>query len=290
MADYVIATDSSCDLSQERVQSLELAVASLTVHFKGKDYPNLLDGSAIGFKELYDGLRAGEIPTTSAVNVGGWTELCEPFLKDGKDVLILAFSSGLSATYDSARMAADELGRQYPDRSIYVVDTLCASLGQGLIVQYAVMEKRAGRTIEQVRDYVESNKLRLCHWFTVDDLFHLKRGGRVSGATALLGSILGIKPILHVDNQGKLINVTKERGRKKTLDAVVDRVGSVAVEPEKQVLFISHGDCLEEAEYCGKLAREKFGFQDVYINYVGPVIGSHSGVGTIAIFCYGRER
>ncbi len=290
MRDYVIMTDSSCDLSQSLADELSLHVVPLTVNYKGGHFQNYLDNRELDPKAFYAGVRGGEMPSTSAVSVGQWTDEMEPLLKQGQDILVLAFSSGLSTTYQSAAIAAQDLAPSYPERKIIVVDTLCASLGQGLIIWYAVQKKKEGADIEAVRDYVEQNKLHLCHWFTVDDLNHLKRGGRVSAATALVGTLLGIKPVLHVDNEGKLINVGKARGRRASIDALVEHMQLSAIDPASQTVFISHGDCLDEAEYLAGQLREKLHVKDVVINYIGPVIGAHAGPGTLALFFMGTER
>lgn len=290
MCDYVILTDSSCDLSAELAEQLGVEVLPLTVEIEGKRYHNYLDGREIGFAEFYAKLRSGIPATTAAVNVGEFTDKMEPILQAGKDILIPAFSSGLSTTYNSAAIAAADLSERYPDRKIYVVDTLAASLGQGLLVYLAAQKKAAGASIEEVRDWLEENKLHLCHWFTVDDLNHLKRGGRVSATTALLGTMLSIKPVMHVDDEGHLINVGKARGRLASLKAMVDKMAETAIEPASQTVFISHGDCLEDAEKVAQMVRERFGVKDVVINYVGPVIGAHSGPGTMALFFLASER
>ena len=219
-----------------------------------------------------------------------YTEALEPLLQAGKDVLILAFSSGLSTTCNSAVIAAQELGEKYPDRKIFAVDTLCASLGQGLLVWYAAKARERGGTIEEVRDWVEDRKLNLCHQFTVDDLHFLKRGGRISAATAVVGSMLQIKPVLHVDNEGHLINIGKARGRQASLKALVDRMEETAIDSGSLTVFISHGDCLEDAQTVADMVKKRFGVQEVYINYVGPVIGAHSGPGTVALFYMGTDR
>ena len=290
MQDFVILTDSSADLSQAMVQELGVEVLPLTFMMEGASYRNYPDNREIDPHVFYDKLRAGVVATTAAVNVGEFVEAAEPFLKQGRDVLILAFSSGLSVTYNSARLAAEDLTEQYPDRKIYAVDTLCASLGQGLLVYYAVQQQKAGKSIDEVRDWVEANKLHLCHWFTVDDLMFLKRGGRVSAATALLGTMLSIKPVMHVDDEGRLIPVSKARGRKASLTALVDRMEATAIDPAGQTVFISHGDCLEDAEFVAGEVRRRLGVETVHINYVGPVIGNHSGPGTMALFFLGSER
>ena len=211
-------------------------------------------------------------------------------LDSGRDVLYLAFSSALSTTYQSAVIAADDLREAYPDRKIYVVDSLSASLGQGLLVYLCVQEKRKGRTVDEVHAFAEETKGKVCHWFTVDDLNHLKRGGRVSAAAALFGTMLSIKPVLHVDDTGHLVPVSKARGRKASLLALVDRMAESAIDPAEQTVFISHGDCEADAEFVAEEVRRRFGVRDVHINYVGPVIGNHSGPGTLALFFLGSHR
>ena len=209
---------------------------------------------------------------------------------EGKDVLCLCFSSALSTTYQSAVIAAKDLLERYPDRRIYVVDTLCASLGQGLLVWYACRKRDAGMDLEAVRDWVEENKLHLCHWFTVDDLMFLKRGGRVSATTALVGTMLQIKPVLHVDDEGHLINVSKARGRKASIDALAKKVAELGEGFDNETMFISHGDCVEDANYLAQVLKETYGVRHVHINHVGAVIGSHAGPGVLALFFMGKHR
>ena len=290
MSVFVLMTDSSADLSQEMVQELGVTVLPLSFTIQGKVYRHYPDNREMDLPLFYDMLRAGELATTSAVNVAEYTQAVEPILQEKKDVLILAFSSGLSSTYQASVLAAEELREKYPDRKIYTVDTLCASLGQGLLVYLAVQEQRKGRSIEEVRDWAESTKLHLCHQFTVDDLHFLKRGGRISATTAVVGSMLQIKPVLHVDNEGRLINIGKARGRQASLKALVDKMEKTVTEEGKKTVFISHGDCRKDAVAVADMVRERFGTQDIRINYVGPVIGAHSGPGTLALFYLGTER
>lgn len=290
MSEFVLMTDSSADLSQEMVQELGVTVLPLSFTIQGKVYRNYPDNREMDLPLFYDMLRAGELATTSAVNVAEYTQAVEPILQEKKDVLILAFSSGLSSTYQASVLAAEELREKYPDRKIYTVDTLCASLGQGLLVYLAVQEQRKGRSIEEVRDWAESTKLHLCHQFTVDDLHFLKRGGRISATTAVVGSMLQIKPVLHVDNEGRLINIGKARGRQASLKALVDKMEKTVTEEGRKTVFISHGDCRKDAVAVADMVRERFGTQDIRINYVGPVIGAHSGPGTLALFYLGTER
>ena len=290
MSEYVLITDSSADLSQEMVQELGVTVLPLSFTIQGKIYRNYPDNREMDLPLFYDMLRAGELATTSAVNVAEYTQAVEPILQEGKDVLILAFSSGLSSTYQASVLAAGELREKYPDRKIYTVDTLCASLGQGLLVYLAAQEQRKGKSIEEVRDWAEETKLHLCHQFTVDDLHFLKRGGRISATTAVVGSMLQIKPVLHVDNEGHLINIGKARGRKASLKALVDKMEKTVTEEGRKTVFISHGDCRKDAVTVADMVRERFGTQDIRINFVGPVIGAHSGPGTLALFYLGTER
>ena len=288
MSDFTIVTDSSADLPAGLVQELGVEVIPLAFTIQGKTYRNYPDDREMDPKAFYQMFRSGEVATTSAANAFEFTSTVEPILQAGRDVLILAFSSGLSTTCQSAQLAAQELSEKYPERKVYVVDTLAASLGQGLLVWLAAQEKNEGRDIEEVREWVEENKLRLCHWFTVDDLHFLKRGGRISAATAVVGSMLSIKPVLHVDDEGHLINVGKARGRAASLTALVDKMEETAIDVD--TVFISHGDWLADAEKVKAMVEERFGTQKVVINHIGPVIGAHSGPGTLALFFLGTQR
>nr|WP_207752913.1 DegV family protein [Flavonifractor plautii] len=290
VGEYVILTDSSADLTAELVAELGVEVIPLSFTMEDKTYFNYPDNRDIDPADFYARLRGGAMATTAAVNVADYTEAIEPILKEGKDVLVLAFSSGLSATCHSAQIAAGELMEQYPDRKVYVVDTLCASLGQGLLVWYAANLKKQGKTMEEVRDWTEEHKLNLCHWFTVDDLHFLKRGGRISAATAVLGTMLSIKPVMHVDNEGHLIKVGTARGRNASLKALVDHMEQTVLDLKDQAIFISHGDCLADAQKVADDVKARFGVESIIINYVGPVIGAHSGPGTVALFFMGSER
>ena len=289
MSDYIIMTDSSCDLPAETAEKYDITCLPLSTQIGGRTYKNYLDGSGVNVQWFYDQLRAKQHAVTSAVNAQDFMDAMEPILRSGRDILYIGFSSGLSSTYESGAMAAAALAPKYPERKIYAVDTLAASLGQGLLVWLAARKKENGASIDEVRDYVESIKLHLCHWFTVDDLFHLKRGGRVSATAAVLGSMLGIKPVLHVDNEGHLINMEKARGRRASIERLAEKAAELGTDLSSQTVFISHGDCIEDARYLEKRMRE-LGVKDVLINYVGPVIGAHSGPGTLALFFLGRER
>ena len=287
---YIVMTDSSADLTAELVEKLGLDVIPLSVNVGEKSFMNYPDEREIGSHEFYEMLRGGANAKTSAVNVDTFLNAMSVHLNAGKDILYLGFPSGLSSTYSASEIAAQELRESYPDRKILTVDTLCASLGQGLLIYLTMQKVLAGATIEEAAAFAEENRLHLCHWFTVDDLFFLKRGGRVSAATALVGSALGIKPVLHVDNEGHLINISKARGRKNSILALVDRMERSAIDPAKQTVFISHGDCRDDAEFLADEVRKRFGITDITINFVGPVIGAHSGPGTLALFFLGTER
>ncbi len=287
MANFQIITDSCCDFTQERYEELGLKALPLTVHFRDAVSDDKNDDS---LKDLYEALRSGEVAKTSAANPDRWAKTMEPCLEAEQDILVLAFSSGLSTTYQSAVIAAEELSEKYPQRKIRVVDTLSASLGQGLLTWYACQKRDAGLSLEETAQWCEDNKLHLCHWFTVDDLMYLKRGGRVSAATAIMGTMLNIKPVLHMDDEGHLVSVSKARGRKASIDALAAKMAALGKDYDNSVAFISHGDCLADAQYLAQKIRETCGVKEVYINYVGAVIGSHSGPGTLALFFLGSER
>ena len=290
MNDYIIMTDSSCDLPARLADEMALTVLPLSVYIEDTKYVNYLDEREIAFSELYAKLRTKCPAKTSAINMNDFLTPMDEILKSGRDILYIGFSSGLSGTYNAGAAAAQEMAEKYPERKVYAVDSLCASMGQGLLVYHAWKHKQAGESIEQVRDWVLDNRLHLCHYFTIDDLMFLKRGGRVSGATAVVGSMLSIKPIMHVDNEGRLIKIGTARGRKASIRALADGAGKLGIDLENQVIFISHGDCLDEAEYLAGIMRERFHVKDVVISYVGPVIGAHSGPGTMALFFLGTER
>lgn len=287
MSKYQIITDSGCDLSGEMLRQLEVKSTPLYVNFRGQTLEDSVDD---GIKEIYDGLRAGESASTSAVNPDRWAAVMEQPLQAGQDVVVLAFSSGLSTTYQSAVIAGEELKEKYPERKIFVVDSLCASLGQGLLVYYACQKRDEGLTAEELAAWLEEQKFHLCHWFTVGDLTYLKRGGRISAATAVLGTMLNIKPVLHMDNEGHLINMFKVRGRKASIEALAEQMEKLGLPGENETVFICHGDCLEDAQRLEEIVRRRFGVKTVHIGYTGAVIGSHSGPGTLALFFLGSQR
>ncbi len=284
---YQIITDSGCDLPEEMLRQLNVRMVSLNLLFRGQ---NQDDSVSNNMEALYAALRSGESASTSAVNPEGWKQVMEPVLQQGQDLLVLAFSSGLSTTYQSAVIAAQELTQEYPGRTINVVDTRSASLGQGLLVWYASHLRDTGLDLESVTIWAEEARFNLCHWFTVDDLMYLKRGGRVSAATAVVGSALNIKPIMHMDDDGHLINVGKVRGRKAAIAALADKMAETYWPDENDTVFICHGDCIEDAYDLEELVKERCGVKTVMIGYTGAVIGSHSGPGTLALFFLGEQR
>lgn len=290
MNDFVIVTDSAADLPDELVREMGVVVLPLRFTIENETYEDHPDRRAMPIEAFYDRLRQGKMATTSAVNVGDYRDALTPLLKEGKDVLVLAFSSGLSTTYQSSAIAVSELAEEFPERKLYSVDTLCASLGEGLLVWKAVQLKKEGRSIEEIRDWAEAEKLHFIHWVAVDDLAHLKRGGRISATTAFVGGMLSIKPIIHVDNEGHLINTAKARGRLPSLNYVADKVLELADPKEGQTVFISHSDCLEDAQIIGDKLKAAGLADRVVYSYIGPVIGAHTGPGTVAVFCMGTVR
>ncbi len=289
MYDYSIIINSSCDLSEEVRKELDLTLAPLKFTIDGKEYINYLDYRNLDVKEFYKLIRDGKIATTSQLNVSEYTDLIEQEFKKGKDVLILAFSSALSGTYNSARIAAESF--EGHKNKVYLVDTQAASLGEGLIAYIAGLKRKEGYTIEKLYRYIEEIKINVAHWFTVDDLMFLRRGGRLGGASAIIGSLLAIKPVLHVDIEGRLIPMEKVRGRKKALQSLVDKVLETHDPNLPKDVFISHGDDLEAAlTVKEKIEALGLGLEVKLINYIGPVIGAHSGPGTIAVFFFATQR
>lgn len=286
MASFVIVTDSSTDLPAEWVSRYELEVISLHLTVSGKEE----NADTQDVHTFYDRLRNGEIASTSAPAPGEYVERLEPYLQAGQDILYIGFSEALSATYNNGKLALEELSARYPDRKLYAVSSLCASTGHGLLVLLAAQQREAGKTIEEVRDYTVQTIPHLCHWFTVDDLMFLKRGGRISASTALVGTMLGIKPVLHVDDEGRLINVSKARGRKASVAALFDKVKATAIEPSTQLMAICHGDCLEDATGLAERLKTELSVPEVIISPTGAVIGAHSGPGTLAVFFLGTQR
>lgn len=289
MRKFKLITDSACDMPkdyflQHNVDCVPLGFMMNNLNYEGEN------GKQIDAKDFYQMLRDGAMPTTYQVTSEQAKEHIEPFLKAGEDVLVLAFSSGLSGTCGSFQVAARDLAAEYPDRKIIVVDSLCASMGEGLFVDYVIKKADTGASLEETAEYAESLKLHICHHFTVDNLFHLHRGGRVSKTTAIVGSILKIKPIMHVNNEGKLIAIGKAMGRKKSLSTLVENLFASADMDENDPIFISHGDCIEDVEYVKNLILSRRPNTQIVVNEIGAVIGTHSGPGTLAIFNKGKSR
>lgn len=288
MRDYIICTDSACDIKPEILSEWGVKACPLTFRFDvdNVEYSNY----DMDTKTFYDRMREGQVAKTAAVNSTSFVSMFEEIIKEGKDVLYLGFSSGLSTTYNSARLAAEELGKIYKDAKIIVVDTLAASAGEGLLVRLAVDKKNEGATIDEAAEFARNIRLNVCHWFTVDDLVYLKRGGRISAAAAFFGNVIGIKPVLHVDNEGHLVNVMKVRGRRSALATMAEKFAELALDKENGKVFISHADCQKDVDELSKMISEKCGPSVEIVTDVGPVIGAHSGPGTLALFFVGKER
>lgn len=287
MNDYVITVNSTVDLPKEWLEERHIPVIPLKYTIDGETYKGM---EGLSSKEFFQKLREGKMAVTSQVNPEEAKEALEAFLKEGKDILHLAFSSGLSGTYNSMRIAAEELEEEYPERKVIVIDTLCACLGEGLLLYYALKRKGEGKTIEEVAQWAEENKLHVCHNVAIDDLNHLQRGGRVSKTTAILGTMVQVKPMIHMDDKGLLQVIGKERGRKKALNKIVDMAVEQAKGWENDIIMITHGDCAEDAEYVAELVRKKMGIENILVNNIGEVIGSHTGPGVVAVFCMGSKR
>lgn len=287
---YVILTESSCDLTPELANRAGVEVLPLSFTMEGRNYLHYLDGREMPAAEFYEKMRNGAAAVTAAANVAELTDGMEAHLREGKDVLFLCFSSGLSSTRDACAIAAGELRERFPERKIYTVDTLAASGGQGLLALLGGQKRREGASLEEVRDFVEAIKLRVAHWFTVDDLAYLKRGGRVSPTVAAVGTMLNIKPVLHVDNEGHLIPMEKVRGRRAALAALVKQLRNTAVNPAEQTMVISHACCREEAERLRESISAEFHPREVLITDVGPIIGAHTGPGLMALFFLAEHR
>lgn len=285
----VIVIDSCCDLPREYVEKNNISVMPMIVNLRGKEYKDNL-GKDLPYDEFYSAVRSGEMPSTAQINAYTYAEEFRKHVSQGKAVICLVFSSALSGSYNSACIAKETVLEEYKDADITVIDTRCASLGEGLLDYYAIEMLKNGASKDEIIKWVEGNKLRVNHWFTVDDLNHLKRGGRVSSVAAVIGTLLDIKPVLHVDDEGRLIPVTKVKGRKKSIRALAEELDKRIVNPEEQVIFISHGDCLEDAKFLEKLILEKHKVKGIIINPIGAAVGTHAGPGTVALFFLGEKR
>lgn len=291
MAEYIISTDTSCDFPLEYVKQHQLPLITLFYSIDGVTGENGCPSSDV-LKNFYDKMRAGSMTKTQQASIEDTEKVFREILKEGKDILHIAFSSGLSGTANAARLAAENMMEEFPGRKIIVIDSLCASLGQGLLVDYALKLQQQGKTMEETAKWLEDHIQNICHLFTVEDLKYLQRGGRISKTTALVGTMIGIKPVLHVDPEGKLVSISKVRGRKQSIQALVNKMEENIgkYRDEKQPIFISHGDCIEDANYLAELVKERFGYDEFLINDVGPTIGAHSGPGTLALFFMGETR
>ncbi len=285
---FILTVDSTCDMPEALLQEHDVPVISMSYTLDGETYPDS-EGHSLAPKEFYDRVRAGSMPMTAQVTSEQAKDFFRPLVESGSDVLHIAFSSALSGSCASAMYAAQELS-QAGGPQIRVVDSLCASMGEGLLLHYAVQLRDEGKTLEEAVQWLEDNKLHLCHNFTVDDLKHLHRGGRVSRTSAIVGTLLGIKPVLHVDDAGRLIPLSKVRGRRAALDTLVSNMQMQVGRFVNEVVYISHGDCLADAEYVRDQVREKLGIKKFLLNPIGPVIGTHSGPGTVALFFLGEKR
>lgn len=287
MKEFIIATDSTVDLPKAFLEENHVLTISLSYVMDGVTYKDL-DG--LSHEEFFEKIRNGSLPTTSQINPEEARKALEPVVKEGKEILYLGFSSGLSGSYNSVRMAAEDLMEDYPETKIVTIDSLCASMGEGLLLYKTLQLKEQGKNLDEIAEWVEANKLHICHNVTVDDLNHLHRGGRISKTTAVLGTMVKIKPIIHMDNEGKLVVIGKERGRKKSLLTLLDKMEKQMQGYQNDVVMITHGDCIEDAKYVEEQIRERFGIENIIVNGIGSVIGSHTGAGVVAIFFMGSER
>ncbi|EES48640.1 DegV family protein [Clostridium botulinum] len=289
MKKFIITTDTTADLPKEYFDENNIGLLTMSFQMDGKEY---VGDEVLDIKDFYDKMRSGSMPTTAQVNPEQAKIQFEKYLKEGYDVLHICFSSGLSGSFNSTRIASIELEETYPDNKVIVIDSLSVSSGEGLLVYKAVDLKKNGKNIEEIAAWLEENKLNVCQYFTVDDLNHLYRGGRVSKTTAILGTVIGVKPIIHVDNEGKLIPISKTRGRKQSLAKLLDNMEKLmgSYKCENDIIFVSHGDAEKDAEIVANKIRERFGIESIMINNIGPIIGTHSGPGTVAVFFMGENR
>lgn len=285
-----IVTDSGCNLTEDMIDELGVEILPLTFMVEGGECRSYLKGQKTDLKQFYTMMREGKVITTSLPHLDEAEALFRSILDKGDDVLYISFSSGLSGTFEALTILINQIADDYPDRAIQATDSRAASGGQGMLVYLTCKKAETCSSVEEVRAYVEQIRDHICHWFTVDDLMFLFRGGRVSRTSAWAGTMLNIKPVLHVDDDGKLIPMEKVRGRKKAIKALVDHMEETAIDPANQTIFITHGDCLEDAEYLEQLITERFEITDFVVNYIDPVIGAHSGPGTLALFFVGEHK
>lgn len=287
---FVIITDSTVDISPAYADSLGLVIIPYIFRIEDREYYNYLDHREFPSKAFYAALHEGKTASTSLVTEQRYTDTFEPFLKQGRDILYMCLSTGLSGSFGQCQVAAEALKKAYPERKLVIIDSLCASMGQGLLAYYASKARDEGKTINETETYVRGLIPKLCHWVTVNDLNHLRRGGRVSGASAFVGTMLNIKPIIHMDNEGQLKPVAKVRGRVNSMDYMIDRMEETLLEPKNQILFISHSDSAEDAQKLADRVINRLGPREIIINDIGPVIGAHTGPGTLTLFFLGSKR
>lgn len=287
---FELITDTSANLPEEIIEAFGIKIVSLSFYVNSVEYKSYEEGKKTDLSQFYAMMRRKEEVKTSLVSPEAFEDIFEKTAKRGSDILYIGISSALSGTVQSARVAAELIKEKYPERNIVVYDSLAASLGQGLLVYKAAVMKKEGKNMEEIRQMLDDVRLKLCHWFTVDDLFFLSRGGRVSTTTAFMGTLLNIKPVLHVDDEGRLIPVGKVRGRKQSLNYLIDKFRELNINGENSIIAISHGDCLEDAEYVKNELSKTYKFDNIIINCIDPVIGAHSGPGTLALFFVGEHR
>lgn len=290
MGNFHIVTESTADLTQELTERFDIVVIPMRFALGDAEFFNYPDNRELSPERFYAMLNAGKVSTTTAINISQFEEAFVPILERGEDILYLAFSSGLSSTLGTSMIVEQQLKERYPQREIVVIDTFAASMGEGLLVCLAALKKQGGASLSEVADWVRRNISKLCQWFTVDDLIYLYRGGRVNAITAHVGTALGIKPILHVDDAGHLIPVSKVRGRKQSIEALADKIEELGTDISDQMIFISHADAADAASMLADIVKRRFSPKEIQIAPIGPVIGSHAGPGAVTLFFMGRCR
>jgi DegV family protein with EDD domain len=286
---YAIFTDAASDLPTELIEKHKLFVLPIHFDIGGKNYQHYPDGRELGYADFYSMLRSGAIARTSQINNWEYQQFFEPAVKCGLDIIYICFSSALSGMYNASVAAASELMERYPGRKVYCIDSRCASAGEGMLVHYAALKKQEGLSLEELKEWVVQERDHLCHWFTVDDLNYLKKGGRLSSSSAIIGTMLAVKPILHVNKDGQLVPRGKVRGRRKALTEIAERMEKSCVKPQEQTVFIGHGDCIHDAETVSSLVKQRLGVKDVVISYIGPIIGAHTGPDVLTLCFFGEK-
>jgi len=291
MPDYIIATDSCSSLPRKIVEEFDLRIIPFSYMVDDEEHIGYIEGGDLDLKPFYGQMRNGALTKTSQPSLGHALEFFRKLLETGKDILFIGFSSALSGGYETCSEAISMLAPDFPDQKIFSIDSRAACLGEGLLVYLACKEKQRGKTIEEVRDWTEQNKLKIAHWFTVDDLMYLFRGGRVSKTSAYAANMLNIKPVLHVDDEGRLIPMEKVMGRIKSIKKMIEHMAETGIAPlANQTVFICHGDCLKEAEKLARMLKERFNVTDIMIGDMSPVIGAHAGPGTLGLFFLAEHR